>query len=162
MMPHVESCVMKSASGRASWHSITTILASILLQSNCTFRVVYLWATSSWVSCWAGPCEGSSSVGTLGESEGGHMLELASPWVSTRSVMLAVMCFCGMSPTLPSIVAGLSMLCCWLRRTVAVHSVPSDQVHLIGSTGLDSGLVLVERSVKERVGVLRDSVCGLL
>ena len=45
---------------------------------------------------------------------------------------------------------------------VAVRTVPSDQVCLIGSTGLDSGLVLVERSVKEWVGVLRDSKCGLL
>ena len=45
---------------------------------------------------------------------------------------------------------------------VAVHTVPPDQVHLIGSTGLDSGLVLAERSVKERVSVLRDSTCGLL
>ena len=47
-------------------------------------------------------------------------------------------------------------------RVVAVRTVPPDQVRLIGSTGLDSGLVLVERSVKEWVGVLRDSVCGLL
>ena len=45
---------------------------------------------------------------------------------------------------------------------VAVRTVPPDQVRLIGSTGLDSGLVLAERSVKERVGVLRDSACGLL
>ena len=45
---------------------------------------------------------------------------------------------------------------------VAVRTVPPDQVRLIGSTGLDSGLVLVERSVKERVGVLRDSGGGLL
>ena len=45
---------------------------------------------------------------------------------------------------------------------VAVHTVPPDQVRLIGSTGLDSRLVLAERSVKERVGVLRDSACGLL
>ncbi len=45
---------------------------------------------------------------------------------------------------------------------VAVHTVPPDQVCLIGSTGLDSGLVLVERSVKEQVGVLRDSGGGLL
>ena len=44
------------------------------------------------------------------------MLELALPWVSTRRVMSAVMCFCGVSPMLPSIVAGLSMLCCWLQR----------------------------------------------
>ena len=35
-------------------------------------------------------------------------------------------------------------------------------MHLIGSMGLDSRLVLVERSVKEQVGVLRDSKCGLL
>ena len=35
-------------------------------------------------------------------------------------------------------------------------------MRLIGSMGLDSGLVLVERSVKERVDVLRDSKCGLL
>ena len=47
-------------------------------------------------------------------------------------------------------------------RIVAVRTVPPDQVHLIGSTGLDSGLVLAERSVKEWVGVLRDSACGLL
>ena len=46
--------------------------------------------------------------------------------------------------------------------SVAVRTIPSDQVCLIGSTGLDSGLVLVERSVKEWVGVLRDSTCGLL
>ena len=46
--------------------------------------------------------------------------------------------------------------------SVAVRTVPSDQVRLIGSMGLDSGLVLVERSVKEWVGVLRDSACGLL
>ena len=46
--------------------------------------------------------------------------------------------------------------------SVAVRTVPPDQVRLIGSTGLDSGLVLAERSVKERVGVLRDSACGLL
>ena len=46
--------------------------------------------------------------------------------------------------------------------TVAVHTVPPDQVRLIGSTGLDSGLVLAERSVKEWVGVLRDSGGGLL
>ena len=45
---------------------------------------------------------------------------------------------------------------------VAVHTIPPDQVRLIGSMGLDSGLVLVERSVKEWVGVLRDSACGLL
>ena len=45
---------------------------------------------------------------------------------------------------------------------VAVRTVPPDQVRLIGSTGLDSGLVLVERSVKERVGVSRDSEGGLL
>ena len=45
---------------------------------------------------------------------------------------------------------------------VAVRTVPPDQVRLIGSTGLDSGLVLTERSVKERVGVSRDSACGLL
>ncbi len=45
---------------------------------------------------------------------------------------------------------------------VAVHTVPPDQVRLIGSTGLDSRLVLVERSVKERVSVLRDSGGGLL
>ena len=45
---------------------------------------------------------------------------------------------------------------------VAVHTIPPDQVRLIGSTGLDSGLVLVERSVKEWVGVLRDSRGGLL
>ena len=45
---------------------------------------------------------------------------------------------------------------------VAVRTVPPDQVRLIGSTGLDSGLVLAERSVKERVGVSRDSACGLL
>ena len=43
-----------------------------------------------------------------------------------------------------------------------VCTILSDQVRLIGSTGLDSGLVLVERSVKEQVGVLRDSACGLL
>ena len=43
-----------------------------------------------------------------------------------------------------------------------VHTIPPDQVHLIGSTGLDSGLVLVERSVKEWVSVLRDSGGGLL
>ena len=47
-------------------------------------------------------------------------------------------------------------------KGVAVRTIPPDQVRLIGSTGLDSGLVLVERSVKERVGVLRDSACGLL
>ena len=46
MIPHVRSCVIKLASGRASWHFITVISASILFQSNCTFRVVYLWATS--------------------------------------------------------------------------------------------------------------------
>ena len=40
------------------------------------------------------------------------MLELALAGVSTRCVMLAVMWFCGMSPMLLSIVAGLSMLCC--------------------------------------------------
>ena len=45
---------------------------------------------------------------------------------------------------------------------VVVRTVPPDQVRLIGSMGLDSGLVLVERSVKEWVGVLRDSACGLL
>ena len=45
---------------------------------------------------------------------------------------------------------------------VAVRTIPSNQVRLIGSTGLDSGLVLGERSVKEWVGVLRDSKCGLL
>ena len=45
---------------------------------------------------------------------------------------------------------------------VAVRTVPPDQVRLIGSTGLDSGLVLAERSVKEWVGVLRDSGGGLL
>ena len=45
---------------------------------------------------------------------------------------------------------------------VAVRTVPPDQVRLIGSTGLDSGLVLAERSVKEWVGVSRDSACGLL
>ena len=45
---------------------------------------------------------------------------------------------------------------------VVVCTVPSDQVRLIGSTSLDSGLVLMERSVKERVGVLRDSRGGLL
>ena len=42
MMPCVGSCVVKLALGRASWHSITTISASILLQFNCTFRVAYL------------------------------------------------------------------------------------------------------------------------
>ena len=47
-------------------------------------------------------------------------------------------------------------------QLVAVCTVPPDQVCLIGSTGLDSGLVLMERSVKERVGVLRDSGGGLL
>ena len=45
---------------------------------------------------------------------------------------------------------------------VVVCTVPPDQVRLIGSMGLDSGLVLVERSVKEWVGVSRDSACGLL
>ena len=45
---------------------------------------------------------------------------------------------------------------------VAVHTVPPDQVRLIGSTGLDSRLILMERSVKKWVGVLRDSACGLL
>ena len=45
---------------------------------------------------------------------------------------------------------------------VAVRTVPPDQVRLIGSTGLDSGLVLAERSVKEWVSVLRDSGGGLL
>ena len=45
---------------------------------------------------------------------------------------------------------------------VVIRTIPPDQVRLIGSTGLDSGLVLVERSVKEWVGVLRDSACGLL
>ena len=45
---------------------------------------------------------------------------------------------------------------------VVVRTIPPNQVRLIGSTGLDSGLVLVERSVKERVGVSRDSACGLL
>ena len=45
---------------------------------------------------------------------------------------------------------------------VVVRTIPPDQVRLIGSTGLDSGLVLVERSVKERVGVSRDSGGGLL
>ena len=45
---------------------------------------------------------------------------------------------------------------------VAVRTIPLNQVRLIGSTGLDSGLVLAERSVKEQVGVLRDSACGLL
>ena len=49
-----------------------------------------------------------------------------------------------------------------LQGCVAVRTVPPDQVHLIGSTGLDSGLVLAERSVKEWVGVSRDSACGLL
>ena len=48
------------------------------------------------------------------------------------------------------------------NSSVAVHTVPPDQVRLIGSTGLDSGLVLAERSVKEWVGVLRDSGGGLL
>ena len=47
-------------------------------------------------------------------------------------------------------------------RVVAVCTVPPNQVRLIGSTGLDSRLVLVERSVKEWVGVLRDSGGGLL
>ena len=47
-------------------------------------------------------------------------------------------------------------------KDVAVHTVPPNQVHLIGSMGLDSRLVLAERSVKEWVGVLRDSTCGLL
>ena len=47
-------------------------------------------------------------------------------------------------------------------KLVAVCTVPPDQVRLIGSTGLDSGLVLVERSVKERVSVSRDSGRGLL
>ena len=46
--------------------------------------------------------------------------------------------------------------------SVVVRTVPPNQVHLIGSTGLDSRLVLVERSVKEWVGVLRDSGGGLL
>ena len=46
--------------------------------------------------------------------------------------------------------------------TVAVRTVPPNQVHLIGSMGLDSGLVLAERSVKEWVSVLRDSGGGLL
>ena len=45
---------------------------------------------------------------------------------------------------------------------VAVRTVPPDQVRLIGSTGLDSGLVLMERSVKEWVSVSRDSGGGLL
>ena len=49
-----------------------------------------------------------------------------------------------------------------LGTTVVVHTISPDQVRLIGSTGLDSGLVLVERSVKEWVGVLRDSGGGLL
>ena len=49
-----------------------------------------------------------------------------------------------------------------LEISVAVHTIPPNQVRLIGSTGLDSGLVLAERSVKEWVGVLRDSACGLL
>ena len=49
------------------------------------------------------------------------------------------------------------LTCC-----VAVRTIPPDQVRLIGSTGLDSGLVLVERSVKEQVGVSRDSGGGLL
>ena len=50
----------------------------------------------------------------------------------------------------------------FVTQFVVVHTVPSDQVRLIGSIGLDSGLVLAERSVKEWVGVLRDSTCGLL
>ena len=54
------------------------------------------------------------------------------------------------------------LVCSWRQPVVAVHTVPPDQVRLIGSTGLDSGLVLVERSVKEWVGVSRDSACGLL
>ena len=45
---------------------------------------------------------------------------------------------------------------------VVVRTIPPNQVRLIGSTGLDSGLVLTERSVKEWVGVSRDSACGLL
>ena len=49
-----------------------------------------------------------------------------------------------------------------LGANVAVRTIPPDQVHLIGSTGLDSRLVLVERSVKEWVGILRDSGGGLL
>ena len=49
-----------------------------------------------------------------------------------------------------------------LDGSVAVRTVPPDQVRLIGSTGLDSGLVLTDRSVKEGVGVLRDSGGGLL
>ena len=50
----------------------------------------------------------------------------------------------------------------YTESSVAVRTVPPDQVRLIGSTGLDSRLVLAERSVKERVGVSRDSACGLL
>ena len=49
-----------------------------------------------------------------------------------------------------------------MKEGVAVCTVPPNQVRLIGSTGLDSGLVLAERSVKEWVGVLRDSGGGLL
>ena len=49
-----------------------------------------------------------------------------------------------------------------VSSSVAVRTVLPNQVRLIGSTGLDSGLVLAERSVKEWVGVLRDSGGGLL
>ena len=50
--------------------------------------------------------------------------------------------------------------CAWID--VAVRTVPPNQVRLIGSIGLDSGLVLAERSVKEWVSVSRDSGGGLL
>ena len=58
--------------------------------------------------------------------------------------------------------AGVAVSTVTTRVDVAVRTVPPDQVRLIGSMGLDSGLVLVERSVKEWVGVLRDSGGGLL
>ena len=47
-------------------------------------------------------------------------------------------------------------------QSVTIHIIPPNQVRLIGSTGLDSRLVFVERSVKKWVGVLRDSGGGLL
>ena len=61
-------------------------------------------------------------------------------------------------------VGDVGVLQCGFRQhgVVAVRTIPPNQVRLIGSTGLDSGLVLVERSVKEWVGVSRDSGGGLL
>ena len=63
--------------------------------------------------------------------EGGCVLELALLWVSTRHMTLAAMWFCGVSLTLPLMVAGLSMSCCWLQRMwLAIVQVDSEESSL--------------------------------